>query len=105
MFGSYYFVNSNILEVSNHMEDVDDLSDLPANLKLAVYHLSRLYEICDEKEWVDGYYSSFVSETHEYIRQLVADGTIEFKSSDYYYIKDIHEHLLENAFYKKFRNK
>jgi len=87
------------------MEDIDNLSDLPVNLKLAVYHLNKLYEIRDLEEWIDGHYSSFVSETHEYIKELVNNGTIEFNSSDYFYIKDIHHLLLENAFYKRFGNK
>jgi hypothetical protein len=83
-------------------EDVDDLNDLAPNIKLAVYHLSKLYETRDDLGWIDSSYSSFVSETHEYIRGLVVAGTVEFKSADYCYLKDIQEYLLEQAFRKRF---
>ena len=83
-------------------EDDFDLNDLAPNVRLAVYHLSKLYETRDDLGWVDSSYSSFVSETHEYIRSLVADGTIEFKSADYCYLKDIQEYLSEQAFRKRF---
>jgi hypothetical protein len=84
------------------MEDSDDLSHLEPNVKLAIYHLNKLYEIREETGWTEGHFGSFVSESHAYIRELVSNGTVEFKSSDYYYLKDIHEHLLEAAFYKRF---
>ena len=84
------------------MEDSDDLSDLEPNVRLAVYHLNRLYEIRETTGWRDGDFGSFVSESHAYIRDLVSNGTVEIKSSDYFYLKDIHEYLLETAFHKRF---
>ncbi len=100
-FSGLYSTNSDLLEVSNVMDE-DNLNDLAPNVRLAVYHLSKLYETRDNLGWIDSSYSSFVSETHEYIRSLVADGTVEFKSPDYYYLKDIQEYLLEQAFRKRF---
>jgi hypothetical protein len=83
-------------------EDEDNLNGLEPNVRLALYHLSKLYETRDDLGWVDSSYSSFVSETHEYIKSLVAEGTVEFKSADYCYLKDIQEYLLEQAFRKRF---
>ena len=89
--GCLYSINTDILEIINVMENSDNLSDL-----------NRLYEIRETTGWRDGDFGSFVSESHAYIRDLVSNGTVEIKSSDYFYLKDIHEYLLETAFHKRF---